>query len=444
MTTSSIAVSRTPLILRIPFNIFRGLAQYILKKASDKVKRRWFGSDVFEPYTACYTWLANQLGHFTIGAFLYGLAWVPSFIVANNQTAACPAHTGGAAFHYALGFAGLLWLVYIVKEVADIVHEDDLVNDLCKDTKKKGRPFPADQREVALDGWTDCFFVAFGIVFAHGSAWIMSNIACVDEIKALHINLNTSGGWWWLLPIALGIAYAIERGWHYLPQKNRFDASGLPFYFRLARFCNDPEGDLWTPGTDRGARFDEERGIEKEIKRVASGDQQSWCVCIFGPGGSGKTALAVGIACDLILGERKVGERKVRYVAADDLTTYLPSGPGVAHKKDGLLPLDEARWFIVDHVSPSGASQVIDAAERLAKRRPEAEKPVFIFTCDHEKAEQTGFVRDLTSRLNMPCLVVHLEGLLPRYGSLVSNTGAGLPVAELGGRTIAPVASRAS
>jgi hypothetical protein len=405
MTTSISGSSHIPVILRLFYVILKVPARCLLWITPQGVQRRWFGSDVFERYTSHYTWITNQLGHFSVGAFFYLLASIPALWVADNTTATCPAANGGTALNLLAGFALLLWLIYVVKEVADIEREHP----------KDKRRFRLNIREVAIDGWTDSFFVLAGIAFTHSVVWIMSNAVC-DKI------FDTSWDYFYTVVVVVCGGYAILCGCLFLPQKNRFDASFLPFYFRLTCFYNDLNGALWQPGARSGDSFQDERRLVAEIERVASGAEASPHVCIFGPSGSGKTSLAVAIACELI-----AGRGKVRYLSANGITAVRDTGSKEAARdtlQAGLLPPDEAEWIVIDYVSPDNADVVITEATRLASL---ARRPVFILACDHGGNDRDEFVRRLSSALDAPCLAIRLDGVMPRFGSRATEAISAAP-----------------
>jgi len=362
------------------------------------VQRRWFGSDVFERYTAYYTWITNQLGHFTIGGFLYLAAWCIALRLPHQSTATCPAESGGGAMIASVGVAIVLWLIYAVKEVADVEREQPEIE----------RPFRLNIREVAIDGWTDSFFVAAGIVVTFGVFWILSNIECGRIF-------DNAFNYIFLLLIGLSIAYAADRGRIFLPQKKRFDEAFLPFYFRLTNFYNDLEGALWKPGADSGKDFQDKATMLAAIERVAGGDESPH-VCIFGPNGSGKTALAVAIACELI-----VGPRGVRYLSANGFNVPAQTGRNRDEPEQfdaGLLPVEDALWIVIDHVSPSNDQPVVDEVRRLTRAD---RKPLFILACDHEGSDRDRLVQSLGTTLGAPCLAVHLGGVMPRSGSCATD-----------------------
>lgn len=398
MTTSTISSTKIPHILRFIYIILRYPAKLMLNLTPQTVQKRWFGSDVFEKYTAYYTWITNQVGHFTVGAFLYLAAWCIALFLPHEGTATCPAKTGGWTFVWALAIGGLFWLIYAVKEVADVEREQPEIERL----------FRLNIREVAIDGWTDSFFVAAGIVFTASLSWVMSNIECGR-------GFDNAPDYVFSLLVLACIIYAVNRGWAFLPQKKRFDESFLPSYFRLTNFYNDLDVALWKPGADSGELFQDKATMVAAIEGVAGGDDSPH-VCIFGPSGSGKTALAVAIACELI-----VGTRPLRYLSANGFNMPAQTGRNRQEPEQfdaGLLPVEDALWIVIDHVSPSNDQPVIDEVCRLT--RPER-KPLFILACDHEGSERDRLVQSLGKALGAPCLAVHLGGVMPRSGSCATG-----------------------
>lgn len=289
-----------------------------LKRFLRKLPPLWFGSDVYERYTAAYTWYANQLGHFALG-FLgsHIVIWLAPLLIALLGWVG-PALTINP-FNLAIGIVALLIVLYVLKEIADYLIAVHL----------SGGVFPVEPREVMLDGIADTYFVAIGAVLA----------------------LVSHESWGWavvIFIIGLAIAYAFKA--RYLPGKTAFDRSGLPFYYRLPNFHGqvDPEN------VDRVLNF-------------AKGEKAPQHLVIYGARGTGKTTLATGIGCRLT-----VEEKQVRYITAFKLFEEMAAGTALASggsKASSNEPwrLDEAEYLIVDDVD----TDIVGPAKFLIGQPPE-------------------------------------------------------------------------
>lgn len=248
----------------------------LVRRIAPGFAAEFFGSDIFERYTATYAWAANQVGHVAIGALL---AVAPASLAA-SAGAARPAAWGALV-------GGVLWAVlYVVKEIADAALAEDSASPL----------FPVDALELGLDSLDDTAFVLTGLVFA--------GVACAA------LTGENAPAWLPWATFALAGALVVRAIWRVRavrPVKRRFDRSCLPYFVRLARFNGDLHGH-WL-GTQRST------GPAEAILAFARNDPDApdLVTLAAAPGQSGRTWLACAIGCEAT--ERNVAVRYTTWTA---------------------------------------------------------------------------------------------------------------------------------
>lgn len=238
------------------------------------LRTRWFGSDVLVGATTHYTWIANQLGHFTIGLAIYALLrQVLAWITFNSLEASAV----GAPILAILALI-LTVVVYSVKETADY-----------RLAELPETQFRIEAIELRLDGFADTFFVTFGAVFLMTAGW----------------------GWIaWLIATVLFGAIAVLLGFFYLPRADRFDFSNLPFYYRLPLFQGEVLA-LTPSGPDKDA-------ATQMVTEVSCNDGDRNVLLVLGGHGTGRTSLVVGIGTRLA-----IAKTKLRFIVAGKLDEYF-------------------------------------------------------------------------------------------------------------------------
>jgi len=144
-----------------------------------------FASDVYQSYTASYTWSSNQAAHLGLGfcAAALALGLVP----------------------WLAEHRWILFVVYPLKEARDVVLAGRMAVS----------PFPVPRAQVLVDAATDLAFVTMGIALA------------------AMLPLEPGEAILWLCVLA-ALAFLAWR--RFGPEKRAFDKSALPYLFRLGAF----------------------------------------------------------------------------------------------------------------------------------------------------------------------------------------------------------------
>ncbi|MEQ8965512.1 MAG: hypothetical protein RID91_06785 [Azospirillaceae bacterium] len=279
-----------------------------------------FGSDVYEDYTAVYTWQSNQMAHAMMG--FAGTTLLAHAIV-----------TLGANPWWALAFA-------VIPALKDLT-------DYAVDLTRTGPIFPttdAHRAEMRADGLTDNLFWIIGTLLAAFLAVSAGGKGPAFYALALVAAAVTVGG-------------ILGPGRRWTARKLGFDEAGLPFFFRLPNFTGNPVRATELPADDgaaaaEGGRADAVRAVEA----VTYGhDGAADHLIVSGPPRCRKTTLAAGIGSGLTV--RGVG---VRYLSQAALIDVLSAPP----------PTDRAR---TEPVTPESVDTVI--VDDLALPFPDPEMP---------------------------------------------------------------------
>lgn len=266
-----------------------------------------FGSDVYERYTALYTWESNQVAHAGMGFFGAAVLVIDT------------------AMLFGPGPWALLGLpFFIVPFMKD-------VTDYAIDTWRQHPAFPSDRRELILDWIADDLHWAAGIILAVGFALIPAGA-----------NIWLVGIYWplALIVIAAGVIWSRR---HFVPEKQSIDDAGLLYYARLARFTGS------VSDADANAVLD---FIEGHASAPAH-------LLVSGVRGTGKTELALAVAAELA-----VSRVRVRYISLDALIDALngddwPDGKAAAEPwppmQADVVVIDD----LEDHPEAIAAIQVL-------------------------------------------------------------------------------------
>jgi hypothetical protein len=269
--------------------------------------------DVQDAITASYVWMADQIGHITLGL-------VPTLLV-------CWLF---ASFHLPKALeillfmvsAGLIFSYWVYKEKTDY-----------DDTKQRAQGiFPFDSADIVWNIKTALLYFGIGGLFgltAFVSPWLT------------------------LLALAAVLYPALRVAFWWLRRKVAFQQAGLPYLYRLANFAGicDPTliGPISTLANlkDRKVVF-----LDVLLGRDPVPDKLPGIrhMLVTGALGAGKTSLAVGIGTEFAFA-LGIG----RYLTAAKLVQLATDAPGPAHELetgDGRLlwPWRETDLLIVDDV----------------------------------------------------------------------------------------------
>lgn len=220
------------------------------KTLKDFLKNIW-GSDTTTPYTAEYTWLANQVAHATLG-FLLGCIWI---LIGRN-------------FFTINGWQYLILSVSLIKEIIDFLM--DLLNRV--------NSFKLNKREIILDCLTDFLFATFGALLSF--SFFLNN-----QVKWLNIILVLAIG----LPLILFATFKI-----WLPRMRMFDFSQMPFNnCRLIKYEN-------VSSIFEQADIDKINKLQNDIAFIKQNNSSFPDIILSGNNAITKSKLAISIGCEFI------------------------------------------------------------------------------------------------------------------------------------------------
>jgi hypothetical protein len=206
-----------------------------------------FGKDVQETATFSYEWVADQMGHFSLGFMItYLLSWI-----------FYPTPPANSLDYFKL--AGWVMLVFIVKELRDFVSE------WWKSRTAKS-VFKFNSIEILYNVATALFYILLGSLVAGFALW------------------NPRYG---IVAVAITVPLALILGYFWLRLKITFQQAGLPYLYRLATFPS--------PIDKKTAQF-----IVELSKPAPSGEKPTLAhhLIIAGPLDSGKSSLATAIGTE--------------------------------------------------------------------------------------------------------------------------------------------------
>lgn len=287
---------------------------------------RLFGSDVYEDYTAVYTWNSNQMAHAMMG-------------FAGTTLLARGAVELGWSPWWTLLFA-------VIPALKD-------ATDYAVDLTRAGHIFAttaAHEREMRADGFTDNYF------------WN------VGTLLAVFLAVSSGGkGFAFYALFVVAVVYAVAGilwlGRRYNAQKLRFDVAGLPYFFRLPNFAGNPVAafDVTESGHgDDGGR----PGAVRAVEDVTYGrEAAARHLVLSGPPRSRKTTLAAAIGSGVT-----VRGPRVRYISQAALIDALAAPPsGEARAKTEPIPPLSADVLIIDDVGVPFPDD--DMIRRMAERQ---------------------------------------------------------------------------
>jgi len=293
--------------------------------------------DVQDVITASYVWLADQLGHITLGL-------LPTLLLAWAWTGALdhwwPQASNTIRISGLIVLAALVFGYWIYKELTDYA-----------DTKARaGKVFFFDSADLTWNVKTALFYFGVGGALAT-SAFIGVFCIVITLLVALYPMLRI--GYWWLR------------------RKLAFQQAGLPFLYRLANFptdLDDYEKNAITELSNLKNRRVDFWKVLLGIDSIKANNPRHRHLLIAGELGAGKSSLVVGIGTEFAFA-LGIG----RYLTATKLVQLLVKGvdqSSTMEFKDGrvLWPLRQCDLIVVDDVD-SGVymTHQLNSPENLTK-----------------------------------------------------------------------------
>lgn len=275
--------------------------------------------DVQDVITASYVWLADQLGHITLGL-------VPTLLLAWAWTGALdslwPHAPRGIRIGGLIVLAATVFGYWVYKELTDY-----------SDTKTRaGKVFLFDSADLTWNVKTALFYFGVGGALA-ASAFIGPLYIGITLLIVLYPLLRIA--YWWLR------------------RKLAFQQAGLPFLYRLANFptqLDDSEKKAITELSNLKNRRVDFWKVMLGLDSVKPNQPSYRHLLIAGELGAGKSSLVVGIGTEFAFA-LGIG----RYLTATKLVQLLVNGVGESSRmefKDGrvLWPLHQCDLIVVDDV----------------------------------------------------------------------------------------------
>lgn len=266
-----------------------------------QLKRDLFGKDVENCATYTYEWLADQVGHFTLG-------FTGVFLFHWFNTGVRPLYRGASGWTWAI----LICAIFVTVESLDFLSQ-------WRTYHQSNRVFQLNTLEILWNCFTAVYYIAIGaVVAAFGIGDAARGFGAAVAGLVLFVVLAV----WWL-----------ER-------KICFQQAGLPSYFRLPFFQNTISpttaafiADLCKPGPP-GAPPKTDRHL-----------------IIAGPLSSGKSTLAIAIGTEFAVRRRMGVGRYSTFAKLIQAVQELSAGDQ-AEAGDGriLWPWQTSELLIVDDV----------------------------------------------------------------------------------------------
>jgi hypothetical protein len=273
-----------------------------VRKVLAQVKHDLFGTkDVQDAITATYVWMADQLGHITLGLG-------PTMVLCWAATLLWPGAADSRWRYLIFVLIGLvLFAIWVYKEL----------QDLRETEKRAGKTFPFDSADVIWNIKTALLYIGIGGLAAI-AVFISWKLLVLVLVLALWPGLTVA--YWWLR------------------RKLAFQQANLPYLYRLANFPSPLEQAL----VDEVVEFANLQNRRVWLSSVLIGrdpvirsEPKLRHLLIAGPLGAGKTSLCVGIGTEFAfaLGRgRYVSAAKLVQLVVDD-----QNHPGAPDFDDGRI-----------------------------------------------------------------------------------------------------------
>jgi hypothetical protein len=268
------------------------------KEIWQQVLEDWFSKEVQTGYTYSYIWMANQMGHFTLGfLFTFILCWAVILIAGWELSSLC--------------FFSWLFAVPLFELIFWTVKESI---DYWKDVKKANRTgsFKPVKKDIFLDVCTALVYIVFGIIVSYTSFFSIPHA---------------------LIAFGLILLLALLPARYWIIRKICFQRAALPFQYRLSNFP------IKLPGDNVSAVQD---FIENE-------NSQWQHMLVFGGRRTGKTSFAAGIGT-----EHTFRVKTARYTTFFKFLQLMKSQDIPDEKQEGtkIWKWDNANILLVDDINP--------------------------------------------------------------------------------------------
>jgi len=284
-----------------------------------QLKADLIGKDSHRGITLTYAWLANQFGHFALG-------FIPVILLNALFCSRQSANPAFLAFVIVSGF----WLLFEIY---------NFLGPLIRNRRSRRHPFPPPWRNVAFDTATDMLFFWLGTL----AAW-------------LFLEYDTQK----LLALGALILILLYPMYYWYTTKLIQQSAQYPFQFRLSQWFFN----ISTEGQHTVLNFLKAHGNRHLL--------------VFGPRGSGKTHIAVGIANEL-----SIRRNSCFYTPAIKLFGLFFNEPDEAPiwswHNTGVLVIDDINPgdpIQQELVTPEQFLQYIDAQTGSSNRKILREKAV--------------------------------------------------------------------
>jgi hypothetical protein len=273
-----------------------------VRKVLAQAKHDLFGTkDVQDAITATYVWMADQLGHITLGLG-------PTMVLCWATTLLWPGAADSRWRALIFVLIGLvLFAIWIYKEV----------QDLRETEKRAGKIFPFDSADVIWNIKTALLYFAIGGL-AGIAVFISWKLLVLVLLLALWPGLTVA--YWWLR------------------RKLAFQQANLPYLYRLANFPSPLEHALVGEVAELANLQNRRVWLSNVLfgrDPVVRSEPKLRHLLIAGPLGAGKTSLCVGIGTEFAfaLGRgRYVSAAKLVQLVVDD-----QNHPGTPDFDDGRI-----------------------------------------------------------------------------------------------------------
>ncbi len=281
-----------------------------------QLKRDLFGKDVENAATYTYGWLADQVGHFSLGfvgtlmlTWLVGSCLTPSL------------------FTCGWFWAGAICLLFVGIETADFIWQ-------LREYNASSKTFKFNGFEVLGNCFIAVYYIAIGaVVAAFGTQHPLCGVIAF---------------------LVGAVFFAVPAvGW--LEQKIRFQQAGLPIYYRLAFFKNDITPD--------NAKFIADLSHPECGTPTPSTARH---LIIAGPLSSGKSTLAAAIGTEFaVRGKQGIGRYMTFAKLVQTVVAEATGDDGVADEGRILWPWQTSDMLIVDDVDVITQHTTIDHPETI-------------------------------------------------------------------------------